>query len=166
MSVVLPRGGAVSSARPTASVSGRRLNRQSFYGAPKWLDSGAADLEVDPSPTAPAMRYAATPFLAALVLAGCSLFGDEGALNVDTSMGRAAISVQNVSDRTVSYLAIETETAARYDLGHPSRWPTLAPGAGYHGPADGFAIGFDEGDPEFVLYWSTGGGLHQERVRL
>ena len=109
------------------------------------------------------LRPAAAILLIGL-LAGCSQFGEEAVL--DISSNGAAFSIQNVSDRTVSYFAIEVGEAARMDLGNPSGWPTFRPGEGYHGPPIGFVVGFDEGDIEFLVYWSTGSGINRERVHL
>ena len=102
--------------------------------------------------------------LSATLISGCSLTGDPSVLEV--SSNGVAVSVQNVSDQSVSYLAVESATAARYDVGDSSRWPTFAPGEGYHGPPTDFAIGFDRGDTEFVLFYDAGGDVRRERVRL
>lgn len=98
------------------------------------------------------------------LIAGCSLFENQPVLDIQTDA--AAISIQNVSDQTVSYLALESEEAARIEFGGPAEWPTFGPDEGYHGPPDGIVVGLDEGDTEFLVYWSTGGGINRERVRL
>ncbi|MDZ4699434.1 MAG: hypothetical protein SH809_07000 [Rhodothermales bacterium] len=105
-----------------------------------------------------------TYLLLVSLFAGCSSFEDEEV--VDISTRGSVVSVRNVSEETISYVAIERDLSYRVDLTDPSMWPKFGPDEGYHGPAVGFAMGFEPGDVEFLFLWNTGEGLNEVSVRL
>ncbi len=110
------------------------------------------------------MMRSATCLLLTSLFAGCSSFED--AEVVDISTNGPVFSVQNISKETIFYIAIERELYSLVDLDGFSAWPKFGPGEGYHGPAIGFAMGFEPGDAEFLFLWTTGVELNEERVRL
>ncbi len=102
--------------------------------------------------------------LPALALSGCSAFGLGGGLYV--AARPPALVLDNETGRTVYYIAIEANAAALVDLNpNVEEWPSLAAGRTLSIPYD-LLDGFDEGDTEAVVYWSTGKNWKRERVQL
>ena len=100
----------------------------------------------------------------ALALSGCSAFGLGGGLGVTARP--PTLVLDNGAGRTVYYVAMEAGFAAAVDLNPDVRaWPSLAAGQTLSVPYAELD-GYEEGDTEAVVFWSTGRGWEQERVRL
>lgn len=102
--------------------------------------------------------------VALLALAGCSAV--EGNAGFDVSARPSTLTLDNGTGRLVYYVALESETATLVDLNPDvTEWSRLAAGQTLRVPyAD--LDGYDAGDDEAVVYWSTGSGMSTERVRL
>ena len=102
--------------------------------------------------------------LAALAFSGCSAFGLGGGL--DVTARPPALVLDNEAGQTVYYVAMEVDFAATVDLNpNVEEWPSLAAGQTLSIPYESLD-GYDEGDTDAVVFWSTGRGWEQERVRL
>ena len=102
--------------------------------------------------------------VALLALAGCSAV--EGNAGFDVSARPSTLTLDNGTGRLVYYVAIESESSTTVDLNPDvTTWRRLAAGQTLRVPyAD--LDGYDAGDDEAVVYWSTGSGMSTERVRL
>ena len=108
------------------------------------------------------MRYVLV--LGLLTLAGCSAFGTGGGLDIRADP--LTLVLDNEAGRTVYFIAIESRAAAAADLNPDvTAWPSLAPDQTLRIAYDSID-GYDEGNTEVIVFWSTGGGYTQERVRL
>lgn len=102
--------------------------------------------------------------LAVLALSGCSAVGDGAGF--DVSARPFTLTLDNGTGRTVYYVALEAEEATLVDLNPDvTEWNRLAAGQTLGLPY-GDLDGYDAGDDEAVVYWSTGSGMSTERVRL
>ena len=103
-------------------------------------------------------------FLAAIVLSGCSALGPASGFEVEARP--PALVLSNETGQTVYFVAIEADAAALVDLNpNVEEWPSLASGRTLSIPYESLD-GYDEGDTEALVFWSTGDDWEQERVRL
>ena len=102
--------------------------------------------------------------LAPLVLSACSAVGPGGGFDVEADP--PTLILDNNSDQTVYYVALESETATRLDLNPDvTVWPVVEVGQAVRIAYEDLD-GYEEGDTEAVVYWSTGADFHQVRVDL
>lgn len=99
-----------------------------------------------------------------VALAGCSAFGPNGNFRIEADP--PTLVLDNETGETVYYVALTAGAAVLIDLDPDvTSWPSLAADQTLRIPYDDLA-GYDEGDTEAVVYWSTGEGYTPVRVRL
>ena len=102
-------------------------------------------------------------FLAALAGTGCSSFAADGFV---VEARPPFLVLDNSTDGTVYYVALEAETATRADLNPDvTTWEQVPAGETLVLSYETLT-GYEPGDDEGVVFWSTGGNLQQERVAL
>ena len=112
---------------------------------------------------APSLMVRMLAAVAVLALSGCSALDDNG---FEVSARPSTLTLDNGTGRLVYYVALESISATTVDLfPDVTRWNRLAAGRTLAIPYAELD-GYDAGDDEAVVFWSTGGRSSVERVRL